>query len=86
MVTPDQMKLDHPLLVQLKMKMPGTYKHSCRVAVLAMTAAVKLKLDPSLAFVAGLFHDIGKIMNGDSFIEATTEFLCPPSEKECFYS
>lgn len=67
---PEQKPAISPLIVQLREKTPGTYKHSVRVANLARVAAMRLGLDSGIVYLAGLFHDIAKIENGDSFVEA----------------
>ena len=62
-------RLDHPLLKGLK---AGTFKHSHRVGYLAKVAAKELGLDEAAAWTAGLLHDVGKSVNGNSYIEGET--------------
>lgn len=47
----------------------GTYQHSLQVANLAEQAAEKIGADPLLTRVGALFHDIGKALNPNFFIE-----------------
>ncbi len=63
------LRLDHPLLVDLARKAPGTFEHSLAVANLAETAARAIGANPLLARVGGLFHDIGKMLRPEYFIE-----------------
>lgn len=61
--------LNHPLLKQLMTEAPGTYHHSVMVSSLAEHVAVALSVNPLLCKVGGLFHDIGKIVHPEYFIE-----------------
>ncbi len=58
-----------PLLRELAQRAPGTFTHSLNVAHLAEAAARALGLNPLLARVAALYHDIGKLKNPHLFIE-----------------
>ncbi len=60
---------DFPLLQFLLRNAPGTYQHSLQVANLAEQAAEKIGADPLLTRVGALFHDIGKSLNPNFFIE-----------------
>lgn len=60
---------DFPLLQFLLRNAPGTYQHSLQVANLAEQAAEKVGADPLLTRVGALFHDIGKALNPNFFIE-----------------
>ncbi len=60
---------DFPLLQFLLRAAPGTYQHSLQVANLAEQAAEKIGADPLLTRVGAQFHDIGKALNPDFFIE-----------------
>jgi cyclic-di-AMP phosphodiesterase PgpH len=60
---------DFPLLQFLLRNAPGTYQHSLQVANLAEQAAEKIGADPLLTRVGALFHDIGKALNPNFFIE-----------------
>lgn len=60
---------DSPLLQFFLRNAPGTYQHSLQVANLAEQAAEKIGADPLLTRVGALFHDIGKALNPNFFIE-----------------
>ena len=60
---------DFPLLQYFLRNAPGTYQHSLQVANLAEQAAEKIGADPLLTRVGALFHDIGKAINPNFFIE-----------------
>ncbi|MBI3170309.1 MAG: HDIG domain-containing protein [Chloroflexi bacterium] len=60
---------DYPLLQFFLRNAPGTYQHSLQVANLAEQAAEKIGADPLLTRVGALFHDIGKALNPNFFIE-----------------
>lgn len=60
---------DSPLLQFFLRSAPGTYQHSLQVANLAEQAAEKIGADPLLTRVGALFHDIGKALNPNFFIE-----------------
>jgi cyclic-di-AMP phosphodiesterase PgpH len=63
----------HPLLQQLAHQAPGTYNHSINVASLAETAAEAVGGNGLLARVGAYFHDIGKMLNPDYFVENQSE-------------
>ncbi|MCI0717920.1 MAG: HDIG domain-containing protein [Acidobacteria bacterium] len=58
-----------PLLRQLILKAPGTYNHSIAVGTLSEGAAKAIGLNPLFARVACLYHDIGKSLQPEYFIE-----------------
>ncbi|MHB8895220.1 MAG: HD family phosphohydrolase [Candidatus Geothermincolia bacterium] len=60
---------DQELLKELSMKAPGTYSHSVMVANLAEAAAHEVGSDPMLARVASYYHDVGKIVRPQFFVE-----------------
>ncbi len=60
---------DSTLLQFFLRNAPGTYQHSLQVANLAEQAAEKIGADPLLTRVGALFHDIGKALNPNFFIE-----------------
>lgn len=60
---------DFPLLQFFLRNAPGTYQHSLQVANLAEQAAEHIGADPLLTRVGAIFHDIGKAMNPQFFIE-----------------
>ena len=60
---------DLPIFRQMAMEAPGSYHHSLVVASLTESAAEEIGLDPLLAKVGALYHDIGKIKRPEYFIE-----------------
>jgi putative nucleotidyltransferase with HDIG domain len=59
----------HPLLQELIRRAPGTYTHSMTVAGLAEPAAEAIGANPLLTRVGSYFHDVGKMLKPDYFIE-----------------
>jgi len=59
----------HPLQQELIRRAPGTYTHSMTVATLAEPAAEAIGADPLLTRVGAYFHDVGKMLKPDYFIE-----------------
>ncbi|HRF50645.1 MAG TPA: HDIG domain-containing protein [Anaerolineales bacterium] len=64
---------DHPLLRYILRNAPGTYQHSLQVANLAEQAAELIGINPLLMRVAALYHDSGKALNPQYFIENQLE-------------
>lgn len=62
----------NPVLQEMSKKAPGTFQHSLQVASLAESACRDIGGNPVLVRVGGLYHDIGKIMNPQCFIENQT--------------
>jgi len=65
----DLSDLNHPLLKDLLHKAPGSFHHSVSVSTLAESAADVIGANGTLARVGGLYHDIGKMMNPELFVE-----------------
>ncbi|MEL7427312.1 MAG: HDIG domain-containing metalloprotein [Bacteroidota bacterium] len=63
------MDMNKPLLRDLALKAPGTLQHSLQVGNLAEAAARRINADPLLVKVAALYHDVGKTVNPEYFIE-----------------
>ncbi|MEL6343940.1 MAG: HDIG domain-containing metalloprotein [Myxococcota bacterium] len=61
--------LNHPLLRQLMLRAPGTYHHSMTVASLSEAAAEAIGAHALQTRVACYFHDIGKALQPQFFIE-----------------
>ena len=61
-----------PLLQELVKRAPGTYTHSVTVATLAEAAADSIGANPLLVRVGSYFHDVGKMLKADYFIENQT--------------
>ncbi|HKH47297.1 MAG TPA: HDIG domain-containing protein [Thermoanaerobaculia bacterium] len=58
-----------PLLRELAFKAPGTFQHSLMVANLSKEGSEAIGADPVLAYTCGLYHDVGKMLRPDYFIE-----------------
>ncbi|MBZ0271161.1 HDIG domain-containing protein [bacterium] len=67
--------LNHPLLKEMVVRAPGTYRHSVMVGMLAEAGAEAVGANPLVAKVAGLYHDAGKINKPQYFSEN-----CPDGE------
>jgi len=61
--------LNHPLLKQLMLRAPGTYHHSVIVGSLAESAAESIGCNALQTRVSCYFHDIGKAVKPNYFIE-----------------
>ena len=61
--------LGHPLLKELSLKAPGTLQHSLQVANLAEAAAKEIGAQDLLVKVGALYHDVGKTLKPQYFIE-----------------
>jgi cyclic-di-AMP phosphodiesterase PgpH len=60
---------NHPLLRDLSQKAPGTFHHSLVMGSLAETAAEAIGANTTLARVGAYYHDIGKMLKPEYFIE-----------------
>jgi len=60
---------DNPLLKELARRAPGTFNHSMTVGTLSETAAERIGANPLLARVGAYFHDIGKTITPQNFVE-----------------
>ncbi|KAF0152973.1 MAG: metal dependent phosphohydrolase [Ignavibacteria bacterium] len=80
--------LNRPLLKELAKNAPGTFSHSISMGTLAETTAEAVGANAILARVGAYYHDIGKILNPDSFVEnqidsnSVHENLAPERSKE----
>lgn len=72
--------INHPLLRQMSIQAPGTYHHSLIVAALAEDAANAIGANGLLCRVGAYFHDIGKIVKAEYFIENQGTFGNPHDE------
>lgn len=59
----------HPLLQDLVRRAPGTYNHSIAVGSISEAAAESVGANGLLCRVAAYFHDVGKMMKPEYFIE-----------------
>jgi putative nucleotidyltransferase with HDIG domain len=62
----------HPLLQELARRAPGTYSHSVNVASIAEAAAETIGANGLLVRVGAYFHDVGKMLNPEYFVENQT--------------
>ena len=60
---------NHPILRKLILEAPGTYQHSLVVANLSEAAAEAIGANPLLARVGSYYHDIGKMIKPEYFVE-----------------
>ncbi len=60
---------DRPLLKGLALKAPGTFNHSMTLGTMCETAAEKIGANPLLARVGAYYHDIGKTITPQNFVE-----------------
>ncbi|HEY7349283.1 MAG TPA: HDIG domain-containing metalloprotein [Ktedonobacterales bacterium] len=65
----DSSRPNHPLLHRLLLEAPGTYHHSIVMGAMAERAAQDIGADSLLARVGGFYHDVGKIVHPQVFIE-----------------
>ena len=60
---------DRPLLRELARKAPGTFNHSMTMGTIAEAAAEKIGANSLLARVGAYYHDIGKTVEPQGFVE-----------------
>lgn len=60
---------NRPLLKKLSLRAPGTFNHSLQVANLAEAAADRIGANALLTRVGALYHDIGKMLKPEYFVE-----------------
>ena len=60
---------NRPLLKELSLRAPGTFNHSLQVANLAEAAADAIEANALLTRVGALYHDIGKMLKPEYFVE-----------------
>lgn len=58
-----------PLLRRLAFEAPGTFQHSLAVANLAKAGSEAIGIDAVLVHTAALYHDVGKILRPQYFVE-----------------
>lgn len=61
--------VNHPLLKRMSLEAPGTYHHSLIMASLAEAAAASIGANGLLCRVGAYFHDIGKMVKPEYFVE-----------------
>jgi len=72
---------NHPLLRRMQMEAPGSYHHSLMVANLAENAAASIGASPLLCRACSFFHDIGKLVKPEYFVENQRGGVNPHDEK-----
>ncbi|MDR2863146.1 MAG: HDIG domain-containing protein [Puniceicoccales bacterium] len=60
---------NHPLLRKLQITAPGTFHHSVMVSDLAERAATEIGANSLLCRCSALYHDVGKMVKPEYFIE-----------------
>ncbi len=60
---------NHPLLQRLSAEAPGTFHHSMTIGSLAEAAAEAIGANTILAKAGAYFHDVGKILKPEYFVE-----------------
>ncbi len=63
------LNINNPLLNEFILKAPGSYQHSINVSTLAQMAADAIGENALLAKVGAYYHDIGKMLRPQFFIE-----------------
>ena len=71
---------DQPLLKTLSKEAPGTFSHSLVVGNFAETCAFAIGENTSLAKACAYYHDVGKLINPEYFVENQTEGFNPHDE------
>jgi putative nucleotidyltransferase with HDIG domain len=61
--------LNAPVLRRLSVEAPGTYHHSLMVGTLAEAAAEAVGANPLLVRVGAYYHDLGKMLKPEYFVE-----------------
>ncbi len=61
--------LNHPLLKRMTIEAPGSYHHSLMVAQLSEAAAEAVGANAAMARVCAYFHDVGKLVKPEYFVE-----------------
>jgi len=68
---------NRPLLKELSLRAPGTFNHSLQVANLAEASAASIGANALLTRVGALYHDIGKMLKPEYFVENQRPGLNP---------
>ncbi len=68
---------NRPLLKQMSLRAPGTFNHSLQVANLAEVAAASIGANALMTRVGALYHDIGKMLKPEYFVENQRPGLNP---------
>ena len=73
--------LNHRLLRRMQLEAPGTFHHSLVVAALAEAAAETIGANAVMARACAYFHDIGKLVKPQYFIENQGEMMDNPHDQ-----
>ena len=65
----EALSYDHPLLRRLITQAPGTFLHSTNLAIMSDAAARRIGANSLVARVGALYHDVGKTLSPENFIE-----------------
>jgi putative nucleotidyltransferase with HDIG domain len=79
--TVDVMDAQYPLMIILREKCSGTFAHSKNVSGFMEALGVELKLNVPYMKMAGMYHDIGKVVNPKYFIENLADGDNNPHDK-----
>jgi putative nucleotidyltransferase with HDIG domain len=60
---------NNPVLKELARKAPGTFTHSMTIGSMVESAAEDINANPLLARVGAYYHDIGKSLDPEAFVE-----------------
>jgi len=60
---------NHPLLRRLMVNAPGTYNHSLLLSTMVERAAEEIGANGLAAKIGALYHDVGKSVNAECFVE-----------------
>jgi len=71
---------NRPLLKELSLRAPGTFNHSLQVANLSEAAAAAIGANALLTRVGALYHDIGKMLKPEYFVENQRPGLNPHNQ------
>ena len=74
--------LNRPLMRRLSIEAPGTFAHTMRIANLAEAACTAIGANGLLARVGAYYHDIGKLMKPEYFVENQPRGPEPPRQAQ----
>lgn len=77
---------NHPLLKNMQLVAPGSYHHSLMVANLSENAAQSIGANGLLCRVCSLYHDIGKTVKPEYFIENQLNGINPHLDRSPSFS
>ena len=60
---------DRPLLKELARKAPGSFNHSMTMGTMVEAASEKIGANPLLARIGAYYHDVGKTISPQNFVE-----------------